>query len=343
MPRGRRQRAGAGRPKPRRRKTSLWALLLPVVVIAAIASVVVLARWRPPAARPAAPPRDEQLEPFSADPARPAPRAAEVPAPPALPAPLAAPEAAPPRPAATPEARTPPASDAAPATRAPVGGPRVAIVIDDCGQRLELMQRAVRMRQSLTFAVIPRLPHSRASAEAAFAAGHEVILHQPMEPEQGDEDPGEGALKVGMRPADVERVLRENFADVPHAVGLNNHMGSRATADERLMAATFHAVKDLSRGRPLYFLDSRTTAQTVAEEAAHAAGLASGRRAVFLDNDPSPRAIRDQMATLLATARDKGEAVGIGHLRPETLDVLEVVLPREESDVSFVFLSALMR
>jgi len=343
MPRGRRQRPGAPRAKSRRGKTSLLTLLVPVVVVAAIASVVVLANWRPPGPRPAAaPPHDEPLEPFNSEPTLPAPALVHAP----VTRDITAGDPEPRRPA-TPSSPlplpTPPPSDAAPAKLPEARGARVAIVIDDCGQRLELMQRAVRVRQALTFAVIPRLPHSSASAESAHAAGHEVILHQPMEPEPGDQSPGDGALMVGMRRSQVERILRENLADVPHAVGLNNHMGSRATADAKLMAATFEAVRELSRPRPIFFLDSRTTAETVAEDAARKAGLQAGRRAVFLDNDPSPRAVRDQLAVLLATARERGEAIGIGHLRPETLEALEAVLPREESEVSFVFLSALMR
>ena len=91
--------------------------------------------------------------------------------------------------------------------------------------------------------MIPRLRHSTESAEAAHLAGHEVILHQPMEPEPGDANPGDGALLVGMGRRQVAKLLAENLDDVPHAVGLNNHMGSRATADEELMDAVLGAVR----------------------------------------------------------------------------------------------------
>jgi polysaccharide deacetylase 2 family uncharacterized protein YibQ len=215
-------------------------------------------------------------------------------------------------------------------------------VLDDCGQRLDLMERAVRSRAPLTFAVIPHLPHSRASAERAFAAGHEVIVHQPMQPESGDEDPGEGALTSGMKPEQVRRILRESFADVPHAVGLNNHMGSRATADPALMAAVASSLKAMDG--ELFFLDSRTSARTVARSAAASRGVRTAERAVFLDNDLSPAAIRSELDRLLRLAAENGEAVGIGHLKPETLDVLEAVLPSENaSEVRFVFLSDLVR
>ena len=222
--------------------------------------------------------------------------------------------------------------------------PRIALVLDDCGQSLELMRRAIKSRAPLTFAVIPRLPHSRESAELAWGSGHEVIVHQPMEPESSDQDPGEGAITVGMAPARIRAVLRENLADVPHAVGMNNHMGSRATSDAALMAEVLVSLKSL-RPDGFYFLDSRTTAATVALQAARTARMpAAERSAPFLDDDLSPAAIQGQMAQLMARATADGQAVGIGHLKPETLAVLEAIVPGvPEAQYRFVFLSELVR
>ncbi len=222
--------------------------------------------------------------------------------------------------------------------------PRVAIVLDDCGQNLELMRRAVRVRQALTFAVIPHLPASRASAEAAHAAGHEVIVHQPMEPESPDENPGAGAIRRGMSPASIRRILTDSFADVPHARGMNNHMGSGATADARLMSDVLGTLARLSPREPAYFLDSRTTPRTVAEDAARSAGLKAARRNVFLDNDLAAGALRTEFERLLAVAAAEGSAIGIGHLKPETLAFLEVAMPAAEGrDARFVFLGDLVR
>jgi len=204
----------------------------------------------------------------------------------------------------------------------------------------------VRMRAPLTFAIIPHLKHSRRSAEVGYSAGHEVILHQPMEPEDLESsDPGTGAIVTGMPRTRVVEVLRANLASVPHAVGLNNHMGSRATSDQRLMDDVLAAVASLgSASRELYFLDSRTSPQTVAYEAARRHGVPSAQRSVFLDNDLDPVRITRQLDELLATARETGSAVGIGHLKPETLGVLEAVLPRISSrDVRLVPLSQLVR
>lgn len=224
------------------------------------------------------------------------------------------------------------------------GLPRIAIVLDDCGQRLDLLERGVRIRQPLTFAVIPHLPHSRASAEAAHAAGHEVIVHQPMEPEGDDANPGTGVLRRGMSSGEARRILGASLAEVPHARGLNNHMGSKATADARLMGIVLGALGELSRSRPLYFLDSRTSADTVASEAARRAGLRTAERDVFLDNDLSPAAIQGQLDRLLAEAVAQGQAIGIGHLKPETLAILETEMPRlDGQQARFVFLGDLVR
>ena len=224
------------------------------------------------------------------------------------------------------------------------GAPRIALVIDDCGQRLDLMQRAVRSRVPLTFAVIPRLPRSRESAELAWGSGHEVIVHQPMEPESGDENPGEGAITVGMSRARIRAVLQGSLDGVPHAVGMNNHMGSRATSDPRLMADVLGVLEGL-RPEGFYFLDSRTSAATVALQAARTARMpAAERSSPFLDDDLSPAAIQGELAVLMARATADGQAVGIGHLKPETLAVLEAVLPGvPEAQYRFVFLSELVR
>ena len=218
----------------------------------------------------------------------------------------------------------------------------MAIVIDDCGQQLDVMERGVRLKLPLTFAVLPHLAHSAKSAELAHSAGQEVIVHQPMQPEAHDEDPGEGAILQGMKTDRIGKILTASFHDVPHAVGLNNHMGSAATADRALMVATFTA---LERVRPgAFFLDSRTSAATVAADVARKQGVPTAERAVFLDNDLSEVAIRGELARLMGLAAERGQAVAIGHLKPETLAVLEREMSQLEGhECRFVFLSALMR
>jgi hypothetical protein len=253
---------------------------------------------------------------------------------------------APPTPPAAASSGRPEAVTTAAAGPAGVPHPRVAIVIDDCGQSLALMERAVAIRAPLTFAVLPRLSHSRRSSELAAAAGHEVILHQPMEPEDlAAGNVGAGALWRGMSRRQVEDVLEANLEDVPDAVGLNNHMGSRATADRTLMERLMAAIRGASgRQAALYFLDSRTTPDTVARLVAEEAGIPTAERATFLDNVEEPGLVVEQLALLVAEASQTGEAIGIGHLKAVTLGVLERELPRLRAQgVRFVPVSSLVR
>ena len=256
-------------------------------------------------------------------------------------------EAAPARPAAEPAARPAPvvAVTPQPVDRLP-GVPKVSIVIDDCGYDLDLMKRFSRLRVPITFAVIPYLRHSEDSARVAWKAGKEVILHQPMEPEgYPDADPGQGALFRGMKQAEVARIVRENLESIPHVSGLNNHMGSAATADARLMALVMGEVARWRERNPgAYFLDSRTSADTVAYDTARRNGLPTAMRSVFLDHDESLDAVRDKLDELLATAESEGEAIGIGHVKPNTLTALEAMVASVGAgEFDFVFASELAR
>jgi hypothetical protein len=113
-----------------------------------------------------------------------------------------------------------------------------AIIIDDLGENREAARQLLALPYSLTFSVLPHLRYSAETATEAYRAGHEVILHLPMEPEAGPHaSPGEAEIRVGMTSFEIEKILQSDLASVPQAVGVNNHMGSRATADPRLMAA----------------------------------------------------------------------------------------------------------
>jgi len=217
---------------------------------------------------------------------------------------------------------------------------RVAIIIDDVGYRMEPVEDLLQLRLPVTFAVIPRLAHSRQAARKATSHGFEVMLHQPMEPEgYPGVDVGEGAILVGMLPSEVERILDENLKSVPGARGINNHMGSRATQDTGLMRTFLSAAA--SKG--LFFLDSRTTPLTVAEEVARDLRIPTGRRHVFLDNDRDVEKILLQIDLLLDRARRDGQAIGIGHADPRMVRALELARPRlVDGSISMVPASALM-
>jgi polysaccharide deacetylase 2 family uncharacterized protein YibQ len=195
-------------------------------------------------------------------------------------------------------------------------------MIDDLGHDVRAARRAVGLPARLTLAFLPyghALPELTA---AAAARGHDVFLHLPMEPE-GSDDPGPNAILTALDPAEVARRLAWAFARVPTAVGVNNHMGSRATRDPGLMLATLGEV----RRRRLVFVDSRTSPASVAGGVAARLGVPHAVRDVFLDNDPSPEAVRARLADAERVARRNGRALAIGHPYPSTLAALAEWLP----------------
>ncbi|HSL18614.1 MAG TPA: divergent polysaccharide deacetylase family protein [Methylomirabilota bacterium] len=221
----------------------------------------------------------------------------------------------------------PPALPEPSPTRRPTPEPgargRLAIILDDGGQRMDLVPRAARLPEQVAIAVLPFLPYSAETALAMHEAGHEVWLHLPMEAEGGT-DPGPGALMVDMTDDELRDTVFMAVNNVPHVVGVNNHMGSRATANLKMMTWVMQDLAAMGLG----FIDSRTTVDTVAEEAARAQGVKAGRRHVFLDNERDPAAIRRQLDEAVERARIEGEIIAIGHLNEVTVGVLSNELPR---------------
>lgn len=205
----------------------------------------------------------------------------------------------------------------------PVRGVRVALVIDDLGRSLDDVQSLEALGVPITYAVLPFEEHTVPVVSELRRARKEMLLHLPMEPKNG-EDPGPGALLLGMSDDELEEKTRAALAAVPGAVGVNNHMGSGLSEDERSM----DAVLGVLAGRNLFFLDSRTSAQSVGYKTAIGKGIPAAERQVFLDGDPSPDAIRAQFQRLLDLARTRGVAIAIGHPHPETLQVLAEEVPR---------------
>ncbi|MFV2073818.1 MAG: divergent polysaccharide deacetylase family protein, partial [Thermoanaerobaculales bacterium] len=201
---------------------------------------------------------------------------------------------------------------------------RLAILLDDGGQKLDLVAQAAALPTEVGIAILPFLPYSAETAEEMFSAGHEVWLHLPMEPEgYPGNDPGAGAVLVGMEGNDLQTTIHSAINNIPHAIGVNNHMGSKASADLRLMTWVMQELK----ARGMAFIDSRTTVRTVAEEAARAQGVPTNRRHVFLDNKKESAAIRRQLEEAIYRCRIEGEIIAIGHLSPVTLRVLAQELP----------------
>ncbi len=206
----------------------------------------------------------------------------------------------------------------------PPPGPRLAVVIDDVGRSRAEALGFLELWIPITLAILPHQPHSEEIAGLARSRGREFLLHLPMEP-QGypSTDPGEGALLSGMSQARVKELVASALRAVPGASGVNNHMGSRLSEQERPM----RWVMEELRVRGLYFLDSLTSPVSVAGSEAARSGLAWARRDVFLDNVREESAVRAQLRKAAEKAKAAGRAVAIGHGNEVTLRVLEDAEP----------------
>jgi hypothetical protein len=217
--------------------------------------------------------------------------------------------------------------------------PRLAIILDDLGYERAAADSLLALPFPLTVSVIPHLPLSAEVAEEAYRRGDQVLLHLPMESESNEVKHEEIELRVGMDARQVETTLEGMLETVPHASGVNNHQGSRATADPPLMQALMPAL--LERG--LFFIDSRTTSATVAYEIAERSGVRAASRKVFLDDTPTQEAILAQLNLAARDAVRDGSAIAIGHPHPATIAALAENVPRLEArGIHLVFVSDLV-
>ncbi|MGF6164772.1 polysaccharide deacetylase 2 family uncharacterized protein YibQ [Pseudomonas sp. 2725] len=195
----------------------------------------------------------------------------------------------------------------------------LSLIIDDLGQNLPRDRRVLALPGPMTAAIMPDTPHATEFAREAHRAGKIVILHMPMDPATGP-----FAWHPELPVDELEKRLNAAFKMVPYTSGINNHMGSRMTAQPTAMA---WLMATLQR-RHKFFVDSRTSAQTVAAAQAQKIGLASVSRDVFLDDERTEAAILTQLQTAISLAHKQGSAVMIGHPYPQTLAVLERELPK---------------
>lgn len=203
------------------------------------------------------------------------------------------------------------------AAPAPAGTPRIAIVIDDLGADLARTDRALKLPRAVALSFLPYADATPWLSAEALRDGHEVLLHMPMEAD-GEQNPGPLAIALGLAPDDIRRRLVAALARVPGAIGINNHMGSRVTADR----ATLIPIAEELAARHLFFFDSRTTPQTQVVPVARAFGVASAGRDVFLDDEQTAGAVDTQLAELESRARAAGIAIAIGHPHDVTLAAL---------------------
>jgi len=195
--------------------------------------------------------------------------------------------------------------------------PQIAIVMDDLGLDPKSTRRAIALPSEVTLSFLPYGRASQGLAEEALARGHEVMVHIPMEPE-GDADPGPNALLIDQSSDQIASLLARQLDQFPGAIGFNNHMGSRFTADVRALLPVMRE----ARARGLLFLDSRTTANTLAAKIGEAAGASTVSRDVFLDHAAGADGLLAQLDELENTARAAGRAIAIAHPHELTLGVL---------------------
>jgi polysaccharide deacetylase 2 family uncharacterized protein YibQ len=215
----------------------------------------------------------------------------------------------------------------------------VALIIDDIGYSVSLARQFLRLGIPVTFSVLPRLSKSGDLAVEMRYKGHEIMLHQPMEPYNTYYDPGPGALYVGFDAGEITRIMRENISAVPYAVGVNNHMGSKFTSSQREIKKALWVVKD----NGLFFVDSLTSTRSRAYWTARTLHISTACRNIFLDNVVDESAILMQLYKLEQHALRFGRAIGIGHPFPETARAIGKYLARKNApDISFVHASRIL-
>lgn len=214
----------------------------------------------------------------------------------------------------------------------------IALIIDDMGYRKQDADAFV-LPAEVTFAILPHTPYSTAYAKKAAAQNRDVMLHMPMEALAGNKL-GPGALTAAMDNQAIQQKLDAALSSVPHAIGLNNHMGSKLTQLTLPMRATM----DFLRQQQLFFIDSRTTRYSKANKIASRFGVPNTHRQVFLDHFQNEKHMQAQFDRLIRIARKYQNAIGIAHPYPETLSFLQKNLPLlQDMGIRLIPISVLMR
>ncbi|PRX63955.1 hypothetical protein B0G52_12050 [Cohnella sp. SGD-V74] len=220
---------------------------------------------------------------------------------------------------------------------------QIAVVIDDFGNGMKGTEQMLNLPIKLTVAVMPFLPTTKKDAEEAHRLGHDVIVHMPMEPMRGQRNwLGPGAITTDLPDAEIRRRVEAAIAEVPHAIGMNNHMGSKATADKRVMRIVLQTCKE----KGLIFLDSRTSYRTVVPTVAKEVGVETLHNDVFLDDVYTRHHVLKQLAEVKKLLAKNERCIAIGHVGPSgmsTSDALRSAIPELKGKAAFVPLTALLK
>lgn len=215
---------------------------------------------------------------------------------------------------------------------------RLAIVIDDCGSNMSVLQDLNNIPVPLTYAVMPYKSHTADSANSGYGAGRQIFVHMPMQP-QGTASSEAVYIGTDMSDSKIKATANEILDQVPHAIGMNNHQGSLATSDQRVMSD----IMQVMRSRGLAYLDSRTISSSVGEQTARSNGVETSRNNLFIDNDASVEAVKSRLRQAAHIAQSNGSAIVIGHCRANTAQAIsEMVDELHNEGIDLVFATSLM-
>lgn len=211
--------------------------------------------------------------------------------------------------------------------------PSVALIVDDLGYDQNIAEKFIKLDVELTFSILPHSPFQQEIARLARAKGLEIMLHLPMEPvEYPEVNPGPGALLTSMSPDELINQFEKNLNTLPNVKGVNNHMGSKLTAESNQMYQIFSILKQ----KGLFFIDSRTTADSLGKPSARLFLVPFAQRDIFIDHQQDPDFIRNQIKDLIRIAKQNNEAVGILHPYATTYRILREMLPDLQNEVQLV-------
>ena len=216
----------------------------------------------------------------------------------------------------------------------------IGLIIDDFGYRNdEISDGFLNLDAKLTYAIIPGHEYSNTFGKKAVNKGYEVIVHMPLENNSDFGGEENFVLQSSMDNETIQNRVRLAFDQIPEAIGMNNHQGSKASADQHVMSNIARVLKS----KNLFFIDSRTTVKTVAESTMEVFNIPTSRRNVFLDNESNETKILAQLLFLSQVAEEKGSAIGIGHVKQKTLNVLQKQIPElQKKGFKFEFVSNML-
>jgi len=218
--------------------------------------------------------------------------------------------------------------------------PRVALILDDIGYDRAIVKKFLELDLSLTLSMLPKSPFKKSIVAEARKHHTEIMLHQPMEPFEFPRiKPGPGSLLSSMTPDELVEQFVQNLDAMPFVSGVNNHMGSKMTANAAQMRQIFSILKK----RKLFFIDSRTTEKTICRPSAALLQIPFGERDIFIDHVLDDAFIQKQLYELVRIAKTHGEAIGIAHPHRKTLKILQAVVPDLKKEVRFVPASEVAR